>query len=83
MKTLGIIISIILMAISLILSVVVLLQQGKSAGLGAISGGNSDTYFGRNKNRTVEGKLNLLTKICGAAFMVASLVLYFIVAAIG
>ncbi len=84
MKAIAIIISIILFAVCLVLSAAVLIQQGKSAGLsGAIGGGSSDTYFGRNKNHTVEGKLNLITKIMGAALIVLSLVLYFLVAAIG
>ncbi len=83
MKTFAIIVSILMAALCLVLSAVVLLQQGKSAGLsGAISGGSSDTYFGRNKNRTLEGKLSTLTKILGASYIVLALVLYFLVAAV-
>ena len=38
------------------LSAIVLLQEGKSAGLGTISG-MADTYWGQNKGRSMEGAL--------------------------
>lgn len=73
-------VSIILFIDCIVLMAAVLLQQDKNAGLsGAISGGNTDTYFSRNKNRTIEGKLNLITKICGGIFVVLSLVLYYMI----
>lgn len=76
----GIAISIILLLICALISVVVLLQDSKSSGLsGAISGG-AETYFGKNKARTMEGKLETLTKILGGLYLVLSLVLYFILA---
>lgn len=78
MKGLVIVLSIVLFAICLVLAAVILLQQGKSAGLSsAISGGNSDSYFGKNKGRTLEGKLNKATKILAACYMVVCLLLYF------
>lgn len=64
--------TIILILSSLVLIVVVLLQPGKSAGLsGAIAGG-AETFFGRNKAKSFEGKLALATKItAGIVFTVA------------
>jgi len=53
--------------------VVVLMQEGKSAGLGAIAGGNS--FWEQNKNRSTEGKLVLFTKILAVAFIVLALLL--------
>ena len=44
------------------LTVVVLMQEGKQQGLGAIAG-ISDTYWGRNKSRSAEGTLIRATKI--------------------
>ena len=38
------------------LTVIVLMQEGKSAGLGAIAGA-ADTYWGKNKGRSMEGAL--------------------------
>ena len=40
------------------LTIVVLMQEGKSAGLGAISG-IADTYWGQNKGRSMAAVLNL------------------------
>ena len=57
------------------LIVLVLLQEGKSAGLGAIGGGSSDTYWGKNKGRSREGKLELFTKILAFVFFVLAAVL--------
>ena len=62
------------MIISLVLIVVVLLQEGKSAGLGVVSGG-SDTYWGKNKGRSMEGALEKFTKILVVLFFVIALVL--------
>ena len=56
---LKIILSVIFILICVALTVVVLLQEGKSAGLGAISG-MADTYWGKNKGRSMEGNLQQL-----------------------
>jgi len=62
------------------INVFILMQQKKSAGLtGSISGmGSQDTYWDKNKSRSLEGKLERYTKIAGAAFIVVSLALNFI-----
>ena len=82
MKALAIVLSIILLLVCLVLSAVVLLQEGKSAGLSGAISGAAETYFGKNKARTMEGKLERLTKILAAGYLVLALVLYFIVSAI-
>ena len=46
-------------AICLFLSVVILLQEGKSAGLSGSISGMADSYWGKNKSRSMEGKLHL------------------------
>jgi preprotein translocase subunit SecG len=46
---------------SIALIAVVLMQSGKEAGLGAISG-NTDTYMGKNKGNTMEKKIAASTK---------------------
>ena len=52
-----IILGIVLILLSVAIIVLVLLQEGKSAGLsGAIAGG-AETFFGKNKSRTMESKL--------------------------
>ena len=56
------------------LSVIVLMQEGKSQGLGSIAG-MADTYCGKNKGRSMEGTLVKVTKIMGVLFFVLALVL--------
>ena len=71
---LKIILSVIFILICVALTVVVLLQEGKSAGLGAISG-RADTYWGKNKGRSMEGNLQKFTTFAAVAFMVLAIVL--------
>ncbi|MEI3219029.1 MAG: preprotein translocase subunit SecG [Lachnoclostridium sp.] len=56
------------------LTVIVLLQEGKSAGLGTI-GGMADTYWGQNKGRSMEGTLVKSTKFLALLFIVLAAVL--------
>ena len=56
------------------LVVVVLMLEGKAAGLGAISGA-AETYWGKNKGRSMEGMLVKLTKILAVAFILFAVVL--------
>ena len=56
------------------LTIVVLMQEGKSAGLGAIAGA-ADTYWGKNKGRSMEGRLVTGTKILVVLFVVIAAVL--------
>lgn len=69
-----IILGIVLILLSVAIIVLVLLQEGKSGGLsGAIAGG-AETFFGKNKSRTMESKLVLITKIIAISFFVLALV---------
>ena len=68
------ILSVIFVLICLALTVIVLLQEGKSQGLGAI-GGMAETYWGKNKGRSMEGKLEKITKVMIVLFFVLSIVL--------
>ena len=74
MVALEIICGILLVVASLVMIVTVLLQSSESNGLGAISGG-AETFFGKNKAKSIEGKLALITKICAIVFVVLSLVM--------
>lgn len=67
------VLAIALIVISVILIVIVLMQQSKQQGLsGAIAGG-SDTFFGKNKARTIEAKLEKITKVLCAVFVFLTL----------
>ena len=74
MAALRIVIQILFILICIVLTVIVLMQEGKSAGLGAISGG-AETYWGKNKGRSMEGKLVKFTKYLAIGFMVISIIL--------
>ena len=66
--------TILFVIVCIALSVVVLLQEGKS-GLGALTGGSSETYWGKNKGRSAEGILAKVTKILAVGFMLLALLL--------
>ena len=67
--------SVIFVLVAIILTVIVLLQEGKSQGLGSIAG-MADTYWGRNKGRSMEGNLEKFTKFAALVFLVLAVVLY-------
>ena len=72
------VVRIIHLILSLILIAVVLLQSGKAQGLsGAIAGG-SETFFGKNKGRTIDAILSKWTSVVAIAFLVTSIVLFFL-----
>lgn len=75
MEILRIILNIVFLIDCIALVVVVLMQEGKSAGLGSLAGMSSETYWGKNKGRSMEGALVRATKIMAALFLILSLVL--------
>lgn len=74
MGTLRMVLTIIYILDCLFLAVVVLMQEGKSAGLGSISGA-AESYWGKNKGRSMEGKLVTFTKVAAILFLVLSAIL--------
>jgi len=74
MAVFRIILQIIFILVCIALAAIVLMQEGKSAGLGAISGA-AETYWGKNKGRSMEGKLVKFTKYLAVAFIVLTVVL--------
>lgn len=58
----------------IVLTTLVLSQEGKTNGLGAISGG-ADTFWGQNKARSKEGKMVLATRIAAILFVVLAVAL--------
>ncbi|MBQ5951381.1 MAG: preprotein translocase subunit SecG [Lachnospiraceae bacterium] len=74
--TIAVILTIILVLVCIALVVTVLLQEGKNAGLGSLAGmNNTDTYWGKHKAQTLEGRLEKMTKVLVAAFMIIALIL--------
>ncbi|MEE1009152.1 MAG: preprotein translocase subunit SecG [Agathobacter sp.] len=74
MQTLNTILSVAFIIISLVITVVILKQEGKTAGLGALSG-TTETYWSKNKGRSMEGILVKVTRICVILFLALALVL--------
>ena len=71
---LKIIITVIYVLICIALIVLVMMQEGK-AGLSAAIGGSTESYWGKNKGRSLEGTLSNATKLLAALFIVLSVVL--------
>lgn len=74
MGALRVFLTILFIVVCVALVVLVLMQEGKSAGLGSISGA-AETYWGKNKGRSMEGLLVKLTKVLAVLFMVLAAVL--------
>lgn len=55
--------------------ILVTVQEGKEAGLGSLAGGMADTYWGKNKGKSLEGKLIKATTVCGILFFVVAVAL--------
>jgi preprotein translocase subunit SecG len=75
MGPLRIILTIVLVIAELFLIAVVLLQSGKSAGLSGSIAGGAETFFGKNKAKSYEGKLQFLTKIAAILFIAIAITL--------
>ena len=74
MDILKTILTVVFILISIVIAVVVLMQEGKSAGLGAIAGA-ADTYWGKNKGRSMEGVLVKITRVAVVLFILLAVVL--------
>ena len=74
MAVLRIIVTIGFIMICIALTVLVLMQEGKASGLGAISG-MAETYWGKNKGRSMEGTLVKVTKYLAISFIVIAAIL--------
>ena len=74
MGALKIVLTVIFIIVCIALTVFVLMQEGKSAGLGTISGA-AETYWGKNKGRSMEGMLVKITKILAVLFIVLAAIL--------
>ena len=74
MSALRWILTILLIIDAIALTIIVLMQEGRSQGLGAIAGA-AETYWGKNKGRSMEGMLEKITIVLVILFFVVSLLL--------
>ena len=74
MGALRITLTIIFILVCIARVILVLMQEGKTAGLGAVSGA-AETYWGKNKGRSMESKLVKITTGLAIGFMLLVVVL--------
>ena len=74
MTALNVVLSVVLIIAALFMIVTVLLQESNVKGLGAVAG-QMDSYFSKNKAKTIEAKLAMGTKIAAGVFVALSLLL--------
>ncbi len=75
MGTLRIVLTVLFILICLALTIIILLQEGKSAGLSGSISGMAESYWGKNKGRSMEGKLEKFTRVLVILFILMSIVL--------
>ena len=59
----------VLIIFSIVITVVVLMQEGKQQGLGGAISGAADSYWGKNKGRSMEGGLVMATRVLAVLFI--------------
>jgi len=75
MSVVDIIVNVFHILLAIVLIVVVLLQSGKQAGLSGSIAGGAETFFGKNKGRTVDALLSKWTAVAAILFLVTSVAL--------
>ncbi len=75
METVKLIMTIVQVLVSLALIISVIFQSGKHAGMSGSIDGVADTFFGKNKARSLDAKLEKLTGILAVAFIVLTFVI--------
>ena len=75
MSVLFVITKVIYIIVCVVLTAIVLMQEGKNAGLSGSISGAAETYWGKNKGRSMEGTLVMITRILAGVFIVLSIVL--------
>lgn len=74
MTALQYVLAIVIILLSVGITVLVMLQESKQEGLSGAIAGAADSFFGKNKGRTIEAKLVKLTKVACVIFFVLALV---------
>lgn len=79
LNVLEIILTIIFSIVCIGLVVIILLQSSRNAGLSGTVSGMSETYWGKNKANSIEGKLEKYTKILGTIFIILAIILNIVI----
>ena len=75
LEIIRLILAVIYVLVCVALVIIVLFQNSKQQGLSGAIAGTAETFFGKNKGRTIDAKLKRLTTIGAIVFLVFSLVL--------
>ena len=76
MSVIQVILSIIYVILGVAISFVILMQEGKSNGLGSAIGGiSTDSYWSKNRGRSMEGALEHFTRYGAIVFMIITIIL--------
>lgn len=75
MTALKVIFTILQILVCVAMIIIVLLQSGKQAGLSGSIAGGAETFFGKNKGRTLDAKLSKFTTVAAIVFLITSVVL--------
>ena len=75
MSVIRVILTVIYILLGVAISSVILMQEGKSNGLGSAIGGMADSYWSKNKGRSMEGALEHFTRYGAIIFMLITLIL--------
>lgn len=79
MTALRVILTVVQIIISISLIVIVLLQSGKQAGLSGTIAGGAETFFGKNKGRTMDALLSKYTAVAAILFLIVSVALQIVI----
>lgn len=79
MSTLELVFSIILLVFAVFLVIAVLLQHGKNYNLSGTIAGGAETFFGKEKGRTIDKILSKLTSVVAIIFVLMVIALYVLV----
>ena len=69
------ILSVIFVIICVVFTKIILMHEGNSSGLTGSISGMAESYWGKNKGRSMEGALEKFTKFAAIAFLVLALIL--------
>jgi preprotein translocase subunit SecG len=64
--------------VAIALIAIVLMQSGKSAGLSGSIAGGAETFFGKNKGKTIDAILSKITAAAAVVFLITSLLILFV-----
>ena len=80
MSSLEIVMGIILMVLAVAVSILVLMQSGKEKSLSGTIAGAGESFFSKNKGKTKERTLSVITTVLSIIFVILAVVFVIIVA---